>query len=138
MLPPTAPPLERNDRSRSSTGAVHGVQDTDRTSMPPIAPGLNFAASYESVRALSFYFKITLLPLCNDYVRNIPSDRKSREFEHKKLSETILAQVLLKADRLQANDETTRVARRKLIKEAQSTLDKLDDALRDYTYEHEL
>ncbi|KAJ5379556.1 hypothetical protein N7509_012675 [Penicillium cosmopolitanum] len=110
------PPPPRDKGSLSSTRAVKAVRDVDSTSMPPSAPDLNFAASYAKVRALSSYFESTLLPLCNNYIANVPANHKDRKLEHKKLSETMLTQVLLRADGIEVNDEATRVARRKLAR----------------------
>jgi hypothetical protein len=99
------------------------------TSMPPSAPNLkNFETSFEQVGALSSYFQRTLLPLCNEYVANIPTNQKTREWEHRKLTESIMSQVLLRADGIEVSDEPTRAARRKLVKEALATVKRLDDA----------
>jgi hypothetical protein len=60
-------------------------------------------------------------------VADPPTDPKKREFEHKKLSETILAQIMLKADGIVPDGNVTiRNARKALIKEAQANLDRLD------------
>lgn len=75
------------------------------------------------------------MPLCTEYIRNVlnaPTDQKTREWAHRKLSETILTQVLLQADGIEVNDEATRTLRRRLVKDAQSALENLDSTLRDY------
>ncbi|KKK24063.1 hypothetical protein AOCH_001854 [Aspergillus ochraceoroseus] len=79
------------------------TSSSGRSGLPPPAPNLN------------------ALP-------NAPEQPKSREFEHKKLAETILAQVILKADGIESTDDDTRTARRALIKETQKMLSSLDQA----------
>lgn len=95
--------------------------------MPPPAPNMKGLGALEQVSALVGYLQQEIVPLCDEYVANPPTDPKKREFEHKKLSETILAQVLLKADGIEPDgDATIRNARKALIKEAQANLDRLD------------
>lgn len=78
------------------------------------------------------YLRTELLPLCEAYVAHPPTDPKARDFEHKKLSETILAQVILKADGIEPDgDEIARNARKALVKEAQAALNRLDQAARE-------
>ncbi|KAL2866711.1 uncharacterized protein BJX67DRAFT_124672 [Aspergillus lucknowensis] len=111
--PPAYPP-----RPTSSAG---------RSSLPPAAPNLStFPTALDQVYGLTSYFHKELLPLCNRYITDPPHDEKVRDFEHKKLGETILAQVILKADGIEPTNDETRNARRALIKEAQATLNSLD------------
>lgn len=73
------------------------------------------------------WFEQEMKPLCEEYIANPPSDPKKRDYEHKKLSETILAQIQLKADGIEPNgDEVARSARRALIKDTQAVLGELD------------
>lgn len=96
--------------------------------LPPPAPNLKLLAnSMEQVTALAGYFREELAPLVDEYVADPPTDPKKREFEYKKLSETILAQIMLKADGIEPDGvETVRNARKMLIKEAQASLNQLD------------
>ncbi|KAJ5534763.1 hypothetical protein N7527_001017 [Penicillium freii] len=81
----------------------------------------------EQVTALAGWFEQEMKPLCEEYIANPPSDPKKRDYEHKKLSETILAQIQLKADGIEPNgDEVARNARRALIKDTQVVLGELD------------
>ncbi|KAI9368185.1 LMBR1-like membrane protein-domain-containing protein [Aspergillus egyptiacus] len=115
------PPAQPQRPTSSSSG---------RSSLPPPAPNLgSFTTPLEQVNGLLSYFRKELLPLCERYFTDPPSDEKARDFEHKKLSETILAQVILKADGIEITNDETRTARRALIKEAQGTLNKLDVAV---------
>lgn len=98
------------------------------SSLPAPAPNLAaFGTPLEKANILTSYFRRELLPLCDEYIANPPALVKMRDFEYKKLSETILAQVILKADGIDpSGDEDARTARRALIKEAQATLNTLD------------
>ncbi|KAJ5802108.1 uncharacterized protein N7503_004558 [Penicillium pulvis] len=121
---------ERRNNGRTPAKVVkHAVVNP----MPAPAPNLKkFGTSYEKVSALSEYFKCTILPLCDNYGTNLPADARKREFEYRQLSEIVLSQVILKADGIISNDGTTRAARRELIKEAESALNKIDAAFNLY------
>lgn len=99
-----------------------------QSSLPPPPPNLKMLkTALDQVTALTGYLQQVLVPLCDEYVANPPTEEKKREFEYKKLSETILAQVMLKADGIEPDgNETVRNARKALIKEAQANLNKLD------------
>ncbi|CEJ54363.1 hypothetical protein PMG11_00681 [Penicillium brasilianum] len=101
-----------------------------RSSAPSPAPSMKtLKTPLEQVTALTDYLQRELIPLCDDYLANPPSDPKKREFEYRKLSETILAQVMLKADGIEPDgNETVRNARKALIREAQASLNRLDQA----------
>ncbi|KAL2794413.1 hypothetical protein BJX66DRAFT_198656 [Aspergillus keveii] len=114
LKPPPQPP-----RPTSSSGS--------RSSLPPPAPNLkSFPTPLDQVFGLASYFHKELAPLCNRYITDPPADEKARDFEHKKLGETILAQVILKADGIEVDTDESRNARRALIKEAQAALNSMD------------
>ncbi|KAF9885483.1 hypothetical protein FE257_012810 [Aspergillus nanangensis] len=99
------------------------------SSMPASAPNLKlFTTPIAKAHALMSYLQGILLPLCEEYIANPPAEPKARDFEYKKLSETILAQVILTADGIDPETDEERLARRMLIKEAQKTLGRLDAA----------
>lgn len=103
---------------------------SSRSNAPSPAPSLkDFRTPLEQINALLAWFQQELTPLCDEYVNDPPTDAKKRDFEHKKLSETIMAQIMLKADGIEPDGDTTvRNVRRALIKEAQATLNRLDQA----------
>jgi hypothetical protein len=80
---------------------------------------------------LTNYFRTTLEPLCEEYIANPPADFKTREARHKKLSETTMVQVILKADEIELDgDEIARQQRKALIVEVQMVLKEMDEAAR--------
>lgn len=83
----------------------------------------------DTLDALSHTFYSELVPKCKHFLAHPPSDAKSRDMEYKRLSETILAQIILKLDAVETEgDEGLRARRRELVKETQSMLSDLDRA----------
>ncbi|PLB46842.1 hypothetical protein P170DRAFT_224773 [Aspergillus steynii IBT 23096] len=124
---------KNKDKRTGEPGPVPPAVDQPKPSssgMPPPAPNLKaLPTAIEQVSALAGYFYTELAPLCEAYIASPPTEQKARDFEHKKLSETIMAQVLLKADGIEPDgQEDTRNARKALIKETQSVLSRLDQA----------
>ncbi|KAI9934241.1 hypothetical protein ASPWEDRAFT_107868 [Aspergillus wentii DTO 134E9] len=103
------------------------------SSLPPPAPNLKaFDSPLDQANALHSYFRSELQGGAEKYVTNTPTEPKARDFEHKKWSETILAQVILKADGIDVTgNEDARAARRALVKEAQTMLNQLDQAVKE-------
>ncbi|KAJ5239306.1 hypothetical protein N7468_003925 [Penicillium chermesinum] len=103
------------------------------SSTPPPPPNLKqIPTAMEQVSALSGYLQRVLIPMCDDYLANPPTDPKKREYEYRKLSETILAQIMLKADGIEPDGNVdVRNARKALIHEAQSALNRIDQVNRD-------
>jgi hypothetical protein len=61
---------------------------------------------------------------------NPPTDKAKRAFDHKRLTETILTQVLIALDGVstEGNDDL-RQQRKALVKDVQGMLNQLDDAI---------
>lgn len=118
---PSQPPPPQPSKPAISTSA---------SSLPAPAPNLNsFHTPADKVNALTTYFRTELLPPSEAYITSPPSEPKYRDFEHKKLTETIMAQVLLKADSIDhEGDQEVRGARKALVNEAQETSRRLDQA----------
>ncbi|OQE23428.1 hypothetical protein PENFLA_c011G00274 [Penicillium flavigenum] len=83
----------------------------------------------EQLSSLTVYFERDIIPLCDEYIAQPPGDIKKRDYEHRKLSEMVLSQVMLPVDGIEPEgDVTVRNARRALVKQAQHVLNLLDAA----------
>jgi hypothetical protein len=102
----------------------------------PLRPGHSSAATNTpidpnsplgKVNVLSSAFHIQWLTKCTQYIMNPPSDLKTRDLEYAKLSESVMAQIVLKVDNIEMEGDTeARAARRQLVREASEILRRLD------------
>lgn len=95
-------------------------QSTPRAAAPITADG--------KLDAIASKFHTEFVPLAIQYMNNPPQEKAKREFEYKKLSETILTQIIFKLDSVETEgDPDARLKRKALVKEVQGMLTKLDE-----------
>lgn len=80
-----------------------------------------------ALEAISYTFQTTFMPKCRQFMSHPPVEVKAREMEYKKLSETILTQIIMKLDAVETEgDEGLRAKRKELVRETQAVLTELD------------
>ncbi|KUI63900.1 BAG family molecular chaperone regulator 1B [Cytospora mali] len=131
---------ERNSSStspRDSGLEVPGISAATTSRPQSPASGVSGASAaavvpggpIDKLNGIKSHFATKLLPLCVQYTANPPTDPKKKEDEHRKLSETLMQQVLLKLDEVQTNgEEEARMKRKELVQLVQDVLKNLDDA----------
>jgi hypothetical protein len=78
--------------------------------------------------ALASRFHTEFVPLAVQFMNNPPTERAKRDFEYKRLSETILTQIIFKLDGVETEgDQEARLQRKAIVKEVQGMLNKLDE-----------
>ena len=83
----------------------------------------------EELEFLSHKFLTELVPQGLEFINGVPEDTNKRDLEYRKISETILDQILLKSDAVEAEgDETIRNTRKSLAKEVETFLKDLEIA----------
>lgn len=110
--PSVSLPVPQTSRSQSRASSVSPLPKT------PL----------EQLQLISDRFHHEYLPVCKEFERAPPKESSKRDFEHKRLTESILAQVVLKLDGVEVGgDQEARALRKSLVKESQDWLTKLDE-----------
>lgn len=111
---------------RTGSGASTSRSNSPmRPSQPP--PSKKIQSPSEKLDELSRTFHTVFVPKCVHFTANPPSDSKARDLEYKKLSESLLAQIMLKCDAVETEgDEGLRGRRKELVREVQAMLNNLD------------
>jgi hypothetical protein len=95
------------------------------TSTPPPASAPQTASA--KLDAIASKFHTEFVPLAVQFMSHPPEDKAKREFEYKKLSESILTQIIFKLDGVETEgDQELRLRRKALVKEVQGMLNELD------------
>lgn len=126
---------DRNSTSTSPRDSNLEVPGASRPQSPasgasgPSAAAVVPGGPIDKLNGINSHFETKLLPPCMQYTANPPTDPKKREDEHRKLSETLMQQVLLKLDEVETNgEEEARAKRKELVRIVQDVLKELDDA----------
>ena len=117
-------------RSESPTRQPHGF------TAPPVQPQPHQSPQnpnktktpLDKLDDIARTFHTKFVPQAVQFIAHPPEETKVKDFEYKKLSESILAQVILKLDEVTTEgDEGARTKRKELVKETQKLLGRLDD-----------
>lgn len=126
-----APKRKRNrnkNKKKKSKKPSASQNDASRTESPRPAP--TPATPMDKLNAVNSTLQ-ALLPQCVQFLANPPAEQAKKDFEHKRLSETVLAQVLLKLDAVDTEgDPDARARRKELVREAQNVLNSLDEKIK--------
>lgn len=119
-------PMPHEPSSGRRPEPVHPQPSATPISRPTSAPD----SAEGKLEAIARTFHTSFVPQCVQYMSNPPSLKKDRDFEYKKLSEGILAQVILKLDEVQTEDAAVKARRKELVKETQQILNRLDEVVK--------
>lgn len=125
----TASPAQPTYRPTPTSSAGDPQQSPVQVSQPFVPPP-GPRTPREQLEDITAVFKTNYLPLCQGFIANPPTDPKTRDQEHKKLTETVLAQILLKLDGVDVEGKPDlRNARKQTVNEANAVLTQLDRAV---------
>lgn len=118
---------KKKKSDRGDDSASNSNMDSPRS--PPTPQPRTPLGPMQKLEELEGQFQQKWLPLCLDYIKAPPAGEKKREEEHRKISESIMAQIVLKLDEVDTDgNPEIRTKRKALVKEVQDTLKKLDIA----------
>lgn len=120
---------------------LHPLQKSTSTPAPGSSAGTSPKPSRQpspqpttalgKLEALEEKFHTDLQPMAEGLINSPPREKDKRDFEHKKVTETIMTQVLLKVDGVETEgDEEARARRKALVKEVQGWLNKVDEVIK--------
>jgi len=114
----------RRGTSRVRTRSPTSISNVSGASAAAGVPG----GPIEKLNSIAQHFDAKLRPLCDRFSDNPPSDERKRTDEHRKISETVMQQVLLKLDAIETGgEEGARAVRKELVKDVQAVLKRMDD-----------
>ncbi|KIW73668.1 hypothetical protein PV04_01766 [Phialophora macrospora] len=96
------------------------------TPVPTSVPRADPNTPLGKLQVLSDTFREQWLPLCRRFINNPPSSSQEREKEHRRLSESIMTHVILKADAIDVDSTDARGFRKALLNEVNDTMKKID------------
>ncbi|CAK7203744.1 hypothetical protein SEUCBS139899_006491 [Sporothrix eucalyptigena] len=118
-----------SSRAHSAASGLSGASGASRisniSSIQP--PQIGQGTAMEKLNKIAQHFEANLLPLCDDFLENTPTDPKKRLDEYRKISETVLQHTLLKLDEVDTGgDDATRTRRKALVNKVQDVLKQMD------------
>ncbi|KZF22132.1 hypothetical protein L228DRAFT_268622 [Xylona heveae TC161] len=127
----------KKKKGKKSAGATGGASSTTTapappaSSQPPPQPAVRKPTTpLEKLEDISSALHAQYVPMCQAFIASPPTEPAKLEFEHKRLSETLLAQVLLKLDGVETEGNPELRQRRKdLVRETQAVLASIDEVM---------
>lgn len=117
----------RRGTSRVRTQSPSNLSAVSGASAAAAVPG----GPIDKLNSIAGHFNAKLLPLCLQFTAAPPSDRKKREDEHRRISETVMQQVILKLDEVDTGGEdTARARRREIVRHVQDVLKRMDETVK--------
>jgi hypothetical protein len=113
----------RRDQSRNRGVSPHPTPSA--APAPPAVPKIDLGTPSGKVQALVDTFHTQWLPSCRKFISNPPATAADREKEHRKLSESIMTHITLKADAIEV-DKDARLLRKSLLNEIDEVMKKMD------------
>lgn len=121
-----SPPPSTTAHSSSSTTPAPPVPTTSTTSSVPAPSATGPSAQ---LAELSSKFENVWRDPCEKFITSPPTDPTARDKEHARLAESVMTQILIKADQIDLQGDTDlRKVRKRLIDDANGLLRKLDAA----------
>lgn len=132
--PPSSRPSNNKTSSKAPPTGNQPANDRTKASSRPIpkipspSPIINaLKPSKENLEILEGYFESTIVPLCVNYIRDPPTNANDQTKEYRLINETVMTQVMLKADNIEIDgDANLRQQRKALIMRVQSLLKRVD------------
>ncbi|CAK7271091.1 60S ribosomal protein L16A [Sporothrix epigloea] len=118
-----------SSRAASATLGASATSGVSRASnIPSFAPlQLGQGTAMEKLDKIDQHFTTNMLPMCNEFLTHTPADKKRREDDHRKISETVMQHVLLKLDEVDTGgDDDNRTRRKALVNRVQDVLKQMD------------
>lgn len=116
----------RRGASRVRTRSPTSISNVSGASAAAGVPG----GPIEKLNSIAQHFDAKLRPLCDRFSDSPPPDERKRTDEHRKISETVMQQVLLKLDAIETGgEERARAVRKELVRDVQAVLKRMDDVL---------
>ncbi|KAI5804477.1 BAG domain-containing protein [Geopyxis carbonaria] len=112
-----AKPPQRPQSANSSTSSQNASER--KRSLSPL----------ELIESVRSEVSTHLLPLVDEFIAHPPAEQDKKEDKHRRLSETIMAE-LLKLDSVESPEPEVRSRRKEVVREIQDTLDKLDHVVK--------
>ncbi|TKA71663.1 hypothetical protein B0A55_05286 [Friedmanniomyces simplex] len=128
----TSTPMEYAANSSNLSPPQHAAPASSQHSRAPSPkpPGTPLTAM-DKLNALRDKFRSDYLPQAQAFIEHPPADRAKRDFDHKRLSETILAQILLKLDAVETEgDGEARATRKEVVRQTQAVLTEMDELMK--------